>query len=481
MSWCLSPGSKLKAVLVRSTILWHVDIMSNISGLNLENIFLIFVSYVLVLLVNRKTNSESAIWLIAILTCHHVVAYLYAFYLSTPPNEVDPAGFMFLAQDCSALGYCGYLGQHLYANYLAKMLELGGSLYFVFLLNVLYFVISIYFFLGIAEQLCLKRYRKTYLILYGMWPSVVYFTTLHYREPFELYLLIAGIYFGLTGSKSDSFLRMLTSMVLLLAMGFFHIKGLIYLSPILFLILSSYKMPLTVVSLGKKLVLLIAMCVGVYFAQSMYVSDLKSASNGYIETPVERIVAKKIVSSSDSNNETARKLRESKRPAYEKYKIHQRSEFNVIDNFIKEVTYYRKAILRDGVPGTAFISNISDSSIPVFIATYFLVYLEYLFSPFIFQVDSFHSLLAYAESVLRLILFASTLVMLKRNPQTRVLFIIYLSITAMWAIGVISFGASIRHHTQTNWILVLLGVPIISEYISSKFRLKREKMDIVSR
>jgi len=50
----------------------------------------------------------------------------------------------------------------------------------------------------------------------------------------------------------------------------------------------------------------------------------------------------------------------------------------------------------------------------------------------------------------------------------------------MWAIGVISYGASIRHHIQTNWILVLLGVPIISEYISRKFRLKREKMDRVN-
>ena len=203
--------------------------MNDIPGLNLENIFLIFVSYVLILIVNRKTNSKSAVLLVAILTFHHVVAYLYAFYLNKPQNEVDPDKFLQLAHECSTEGYCGFLGLHLYTNYLSKMLDLGGSLYFVFLLNVLFFVISIYFFLGIAELFGLKGNRKAYLILYGMWPSVVYFTTLHYREPFELYLLIAGIYFGLTGSKSDSFLRMLASMVLLLVMGVFHIKGLIYL------------------------------------------------------------------------------------------------------------------------------------------------------------------------------------------------------------------------------------------------------------
>ena len=455
--------------------------MSNIPGLHAENIFLIFVSYVLILVVNRKTNSESVVLLVAILTFHHVVAYLYAFYLNRPQNEVDPDKFFQLAYECSAEGYCGYLGIHLYTNYLSKMLELGGSLYFVFLLNVLFFVISIYFYLGIAKQLSLKGNRKTYLILYGMWPSVVYFTTLHYREPFELYLLIAGVYFGITGAKSDSILRMLASMVLLLVMGVFHIKGLIYLSPILFLILVSYRFPLTVSSVGKKVILLIIMCVGVYFAQSMYVSKLKTATSSNVETPVETYINEQIeIEKTGTNSEMIRGiLKENKRSVYEENTINQIAGGNFIDVLMKKVTNYRKAITRDGVPATAFISNISDKSIPVFIATYFLVYLEYLFSPFIFQVNSLPGLLAYAESVLRLILFASTLVLLKRYPQACILFIIYLAITAMWAIGVISYGASIRHHVQTNWILILLGVPIISEYIR-KFRLKNEKMDVNS-
>ena len=444
--------------------------MSNIPGITLGNAFLIVASYILILLLNRETRSQSALLLLAILTFHHVIAYLYAFYLSLPPNEGDPAGFLYLASDCINFGYCGYIGQHLYANYLAKMLAFGQSIYFVYLLNVIYFVISLFFFIGISDFFHLKGYRKINIFLYGMWPSVVYFTTLHYREPFELYLLIAGVYFGLTGSRSDSFPRMLISMVLLYAMGLFHIKGLIFLSPILFIILVSYHLPLSALSLGKKIILLLIMCIGVYFAQSMYVSNLKKVSSSIVETPVEKIISKKIESADDRNIGSGEILKKSKRSTYIKDKEHRIPEVNFIDNFMKKVTFYRKAITRDGVPATAFISNISDKSIAIFIVTYFLVYLEYLFSPFIFQVNSFLSLLAYAESVLRIILFAATLVMLKRNPQTRILFIIYLAITAMWAIGVISYGASIRHHIQTNWILVLLGVPIISEYISRKFR-----------
>jgi hypothetical protein len=259
-------------------------------------------------------------------------------------------------------------------------------------------------------------------------------------------------------------------MLLLLLMGVFHIKGLIYLSPFIFLILVSYRAPLSVSSLSKKIVLLLIMCISVYFAKNMYVSDLRVGSPSNMETDIVKNINKKIESNNDRNIQTGKIFAESRKSAYEENNLLGIQEVNFIDNFIKKVTFYRKAITRDGVPTTAFISNISDKSIVIFILTYFLVYLEYLFSPFIFQVNSFLSLLAYAESVLRIVLLAATLVMLKRNPQTRILFIIYLAITAMWAIGVISYGASIRHHIQTNWILVLLGVPIISEYISRKFR-----------
>ena len=451
--------------------------MSNIPGLNVENIILVLVSYFLILLINRKTSSESAVLLLAILTFHHVVAYLYAFFLSLPQNEVDPAGFVYLASDCTNFGYCGYFGQHLYANYLAKVLTFGHSIYSVFLLNVLFFVISLYYFIRISELFSLDGNRKTIIFLYSMWPSVVYFTTLNYREPFELYLLITGIYFGLTGSKSDNFLRMLTSMVLLFIMGIFHMKGLTMLSPVLLLILLSYRFSFTFISVAKKVILLMIMSVAVYFSQGMYAEYLDKVSRIKQQAEVENKITENTKSYAEKENErvlTSNRLIFNKnRNAWLNNKNYPVSDPSFIDIFMRKVTYYRASLFWERVPRTAFVSNISDTSIPAFIATYFLAYLEYLFSPFIFQVNSFHSLLAYAESVLRVFLFASTLMLVKRYPQVRVLFIIYLAITAMWAVGVVSYGASIRHHIQTNWILVLLGVPILAEYIRRKFHFKK--------
>jgi hypothetical protein len=229
------------------------------------------------------------------------------------------------------------------------------------------------------------------------------------------------------------------------------------------------------------------MSVAVYFSQGIYkdfiyeVIQLKSIQEAEVKNKI-----------SDSEKSDAEKedykVLNNNRLIFEKNKknwLSKRndtaSDSNFIDSFMSDVAFYRASLFWERPPRTAFVAKISDRSIPVFIATYFLVYLEYLFSPFIFQVNSFLGLLAYAESVLRVFLFASTLMLVKRCPQVRVLFIIYLAITAMWAIGVVSYGASIRHHIQTNWILVLLGVPIISEYISRKFCLKRnDKADMIN-
>lgn len=457
--------------------------MSDIPGLSLENVFLMCVSYALILLINRVTSSRSAILLVAILTFHHTVAYLFSFYLDMPRYEGDPAGFIRLANGCSTFGYCGYFGEHLYANYLARVLALGESIYFVFLLNVLFFVISLFYFIRISELLSLKGNRRTNIFLYSMWPSVVYFTTLNYREPFELYLLIVAVYFGLSGSKSDSFLRMLVSMILLFLMGMFHIKGLVYLSPVLFLILVCYKFPFTVISVSKKIILIIIMSVAVYLSQGMHRDYLYEVSRSMMKSQVENKISDNKESHTEKEKTPSARvlLFEKNKNIFYKNRNYHTSEPGYADTFMRKVIFYRESLFWVRPPRTAFVSKISDSSIPKFIASYFLVYMEYLFAPFIFQINSFLGLLAYAESVFRVLLFASTLLLLKRRPEARVLFVIYLAITAMWAIGVVSYGAAIRHHIQTNWILVLLGVPMIAEYIRRKFRLNDDKLDVLNR
>jgi len=219
------------------------------------------------------------------------------------------------------------------------------------------------------------------------------------------------------------------------------------------------------------------MSVAVYSSQGMFADYLDQISHSKQQAELENKLTEITESHAEKPKERVLSgsslLFETNKDIWLAKKDYPNGDPGYIGKFMRKVTFYRASLSWVTVPGTAFISTISDRNIPVFIATYLLVYLEYLFSPFIFQVNSFHGLLAYAESVLRVFLFVSTLMLVKRYPQVRVLFIIYLAVTAMWAIGVVSYGASIRHHVQTNWILVLLGVPIISEYISRKFCLKK--------
>lgn len=494
--------------------------MNNIPGITLQNVFLIMLSYLLILLINKKTRSNSALILISVLTFHHIIAYLYGFHLNLPVNEVDPATFLRKAEKCINSGACGYLGYHLYVTYLAKMLVLGGSLYFVLLLNVLYFVISIYFFIGIAELLGLKGNRKAYLVFYSLWPSVVYFTTLHYREPFELYLLMAGIYFGLSGSKSESFTKLSVSMILLFAMGLLHIKGLLFLSAILFIIAGTYKISFSTGAMAKRLLLLMVMGIGIFVAYTTYTKNVtnvsarsaiesatviisekfnsiigaedKSGITGEREEQLSPIYkpgvsktntlasSEKLSINTGTENKTGitvkrgEQLAASDKPGLSQVASSANKDISFVQKMINKIMNYRAILLGQREVRTAFVASLNDENLAFFILSFLLVYFEYLFSPFIFQVNTLPEVVAYIESLLRVILFVSSIVMLMRVTQTRWLFLIYLAITAMWTIGVVSFGASIRHHIMTNWILVLLGVPVISEYVRMKIAKRKD-------
>ena len=427
--------------------------MDSIQGFSLLNLVLVISSYLLAYFVNKMTNSRSLLTISVILTVHHVVAYIYAYHLQFPANEVDPAMFLAKAEECIKFDYCGYLGFHLYVHYLARVYELGGSLYFVFLVNILFFVVSIYFFIGIADLLGIQGGRRTSLIIYGMWPSVIFFTTMHYREAFELYFLMAGVYFGIAGSQTNNYLKLFTGMLFLFVMGVVHIKGLLYLSLLLFAVLCVYKLPLAVKPVLARVLMLLIMCAGVYTAQNLYVEDLTKEIHQEVKvsSPLQ----------STGVGETIEK-------SVSKVSKDKRSETDLIDAFMKKVSGYRNRLLEQKAVRTAYISKINSENIVSFTGSYLLIYMEYLVSPFIFQVSTMNDLIAYAESLLRVVLIISSIVYLWRSPQVWPLFLMYLMITAMWAIGVVSYGAGIRHHAMTNWILALLGVPVMTEYIRTK-------------
>ena len=43
--------------------------------------------------------------------------------------------------------------------------------------------------------------------------------------------------------------------------------------------------------------------------------------------------------------------------------------------------------------------------------------------------------------------------------------LLYFTITFLWAIGTVNYGTSIRHHVMSWWILTVVGVPSLMQYL----------------
>ncbi|MCG8345756.1 MAG: hypothetical protein MI685_11450, partial [Chlorobiales bacterium] len=59
------------------------------------------------------------------------------------------------------------------------------------------------------------------------------------------------------------------------------------------------------------------------------------------------------------------------------------------------------------------------------------------------------------------------------------LLILYFINSVMWALGTKNYGTAIRHHLVPYWIIVLLGAPIVSEYLKMLFVFVRSKLTLV--
>ena len=99
-----------------------------------------------------------------------------------------------------------------------------------------------------------------------------------------------------------------------------------------------------------------------------------------------------------------------------------------------------------------------------------------MFKPFIWDINSFSSLVLGFESIVRfiLLLFSMILIVKTKGQKRRLYFIlllIYLFIESIMALGTTNAGTAWRHHQVAQWILVVLGgaglISFIKQFIRS--------------
>jgi hypothetical protein len=129
---------------------------------------------------------------------------------------------------------------------------------------------------------------------------------------------------------------------------------------------------------------------------------------------------------------------------------------------------------------------LDTSSVITLIRSTLLMFVCYLFAPFPWQVTNWLDVYGVAESLLRLLLITFSIISWYRTDgvQHRIwglLLVIYFSMTFLWALGTVNYGTSIRHHILTNWIIIILGGPVLIDFALRQFRKKSATLKNIKR
>jgi hypothetical protein len=103
--------------------------------------------------------------------------------------------------------------------------------------------------------------------------------------------------------------------------------------------------------------------------------------------------------------------------------------------------------------------GIDFSSFGAIVASYPLVFLYYVFSPFPWMITSAYDAYASLEGAFRLAGFLCCAAAYRKaaidRRDLRLVIVVLLAILAVWAAGTVNYGTASRHHTTTIWFFLL--------------------------
>jgi len=155
------------------------------------------------------------------------------------------------------------------------------------------------------------------------------------------------------------------------------------------------------------------------------------------------------------------------------------SVFNALYNTDKE---YIDKVLQYKVGHSAratYNATIDTSSILSFILSVPWVMLNYLLQPFPWRISNIYDIAAFIEVAFRSFLVLYVVKYRKiLSTDHKIMLVLYLATTAMWAAGTTNYGTASRHHTTHTWLLILVAYSLksyIAKYSSTSIRSLRTK------
>ncbi len=297
-------------------------------------------------------------------------------------------------------------------------------------LSILVSVTSLVFLVRIALHLNIKgNFAIILLIIAGLTPSFLFYMSLTFREVFQLFGLIGGIYFAYESFSKKSLVSLFVSSVFFVFMGIFH-HILLGLSFILITITLMFYFMYS--GLSKEKIL-----------KYMTVSIMGVAVIGYIA--MVNIPA-------GEGNDYIRILRES-------------------GSVVKMVDRYRGAV-EENLPRSTYGFKVDTSSLAGVGYGLVLSYVNYLYGPGILRISKAIDVVPALNALMRLLVTLLLIYLVLKKVQMPkglgYLLIMYFVVTAMWSLGTTNYGQAFRHNSTTDWILAMVIVIGIKEILNRK-------------
>jgi hypothetical protein len=367
--------------------------------------------------IRDDTKVVYAIWFC--LCIHHVVALWNAYVGHVIGAEGDARTFQFYAAKSSALLTPEWvaLGNPtlVYLNSLGIFYRAFGASFFSGgELSVLAFTLSCVVLVKLTELLDLRHFCVGAVLFFGLLPSAVIFRSVTLRESWQALFLLLTVYWIIRLRRRPG--------------------KLIFL----FMLMSSFCMASLHGGLRGYAVYLIL--IGIYWG-------LLGRKKGTIRARFVRFLFIGLI-------------------AVGVIMLAQRMGWYVTpEQGLERVDGFRKEAVTVAFEGRATYGVALDtSSVLGIVTSTTVIFVQYMFAPFPWQIENVKDAYALLESMLRFVLLFSAVYSWRRfSGEVRsyygFLIIIFLGLELMWALGTINWGTSTRHHVPGYSVIVLLGVP----------------------
>jgi hypothetical protein len=357
-----------------------------------------------------------AIWFCILL--HHVVAFLNAYVGVVVGADMDAATFHQVGKTLAVLPEPVWLfgignGLVTYTNSLGLLYRtFGASLIFGGELSVLAFTMSCVVLVKLVDLLDLRRFRVGIILLFGLLPSAVIFRSVTLRESWQALFFLLSIYWAIRLQKRPGVLIVSFLLMSVLCLSVLHNS------------LSKYATFLIVISVYW-----------VIFSRKKGIRWERHVRFLFAGL----LVACVIISSQ------------------------KMGWFMPLGEELEGIEAFRKMAAQH--PGrTTYGIMLDTSSVLGLVKTMPMIFVQYMFAPFPWQIENVADIHAMLESMLRfLLLFFAVSSWRRSSGEVRscygFLFIVVLAMEFMWGLGTINWGTAIRHHVPGCSVIVLLGAP----------------------